>query len=163
MFDTSTQIRAKNIRKKRPWRISKIFTETQFFRKNNVIKFIAEWKTGSSCETKTTNFRNFFHWHIALFCSITNIDCNIDPSGIDKKTQSILLCQKFEFQHIFLNAVLHEKSDDQTYFHAGFVKNCFRKNVNVFRKIKINLLEKKVNKRINKKKWNLVHEFSKYL
>ncbi|KAL8822112.1 MAG: hypothetical protein Q9191_007145 [Dirinaria sp. TL-2023a] len=82
--------------------------------------------------------------------------------GIDKKTLCALLCQKFGFQHISLDDVLREKSDDQTYPHVEFVKDCLEEKVDVPRNLKISLLERKINEEIEEgKKWGLVHGFSK--
>ena len=161
VFDTSARIWAKNIRREGPWRISGGLTETQFSRRNSVVKLIAGWETGPPFEAKTANSCKFFHRYITLLCPTSGADCNTAPPGIGK-TQSALLCQKFGFQHISLDAVLHEKSDDQTYPHAEFVKDCLREGVDVPRELKVDLLERKVNEGIDEgKKWSVVHGFPK--
>ncbi len=81
-------------------------------------------------------------------------------SGVGKKTQCTLLSQKFGFQHIALNDVLREKSDDQSYLHAEFLKGCLREKANVPTDLAISLLEGKINEGIEEgKKWSLVHGF----
>jgi len=76
------------------------------------------------------------------------------------KTQCALLCQEFGFQHVSLDDILREKSDDQTYLHAKFVKDCLDEKVDVPRELKVSLLERKINEGIEEgKKWSLVHGF----
>ena len=116
--------------------------------------------TSPFLEAKTANLCYLLHRYILLLCPASGVDCNTGPPSIDMKTQSALLCQEFEFQQISLDDILREKSDDQTYPHADFVKDCLRENVDVPRGLKICLLEKKVNEGIKKgKKWSLVHGF----
>ena len=92
--------------------------------------------------------------------TIPGADCDTGTPGIGKKTQCALLCRKFGFQHISLDDVLREKSDDQTYLHAAFVKDCLEEKVDVPRELTINLLERKINEGIEEgKKWSLVHGF----
>ncbi|KAL8902279.1 MAG: hypothetical protein Q9207_004797 [Kuettlingeria erythrocarpa] len=84
----------------------------------------------------------------------------IGAPGIGKKTQCALLCQRFGFQHISLDDLLHERSDDPTYPHAEFVKDCLEEKVDVPRDLTISLLERKINEGIEAgKKWSLVHGF----
>ncbi|KAL8765919.1 MAG: hypothetical protein Q9209_007162 [Squamulea sp. 1 TL-2023] len=84
----------------------------------------------------------------------------IGAPGVGKKTQCALLCQKFGFQHISLNDVLHERSNDPTYPHAEFVKDCIEEKVDVPRELAINLLERKINEGNEEgKKWSLVDGF----
>ena len=65
------------------------------------------------------------------------------------------------FQHISLEDVLREKSDDQTYLHAEFVKDCLN---DVSRELIISLLERKINEGIEGgKKWSIVHGFPECL
>ncbi len=98
---------------------------------------------------------------VPLLCLTTpGADCDTGPPGTGKKTQCALLCQKFGFQHISLDDVLREKSDDQTYLHAKFVKDCLEEKVDVPRELIVNLLEKKINKGVEEgKKWSLVYGF----
>jgi hypothetical protein len=61
-----------------------------------------------------------------------------------------------------MDDVLREKSDDQTYLHAEFVKDCLKEKVDVPRDLTISLLERKINEGIGEgKKWSLVHGFPK--
>ncbi|KAI4223087.1 MAG: hypothetical protein L6R40_008536 [Gallowayella cf. fulva] len=84
----------------------------------------------------------------------------IGAPGIGKKTQCALLCQRFGFQHISLDDVLHERSDDPTYPHAEFVRDCLEEKVDVPRELTISLLERKINEGVEEgKKWSLVHGF----
>ena len=71
-----------------------------------------------------------------------------------------LLRQRFGFQHISLNDVLYEKSDDQTYLHAGFLRDCLDEKIEVPRELKISFLERKINEGVEGgKKWSIVHGF----
>ncbi|KAL9125650.1 MAG: hypothetical protein Q9217_005174 [Psora testacea] len=84
----------------------------------------------------------------------------IGAPGTGKKTQCSLLCQKYGFQHISLEKVIREKSKDQTYPHAQFVKDCLEEKVDVPRELKISLLERKINEGIREgKQWSLVQGF----
>lgn len=84
--------------------------------------------------------------------------------GIGKKTQCALLCQKFRFQHISLDDVLREKSNDQTYPHAEFIKDCLKEKVDIPKELTISLLERRINEGIEEgKKWSLVHGFPEYI
>lgn len=95
-----------------------------------------------------------------LSLTIPGADYDAGPPGAGKKTQCALLCQKFGFQHISLDDVLREKSDDPTYLHAKFLKDCLEEKVDVPRELKVSLLEKKINKGVEDgKKWSLVHGF----
>jgi len=59
-----------------------------------------------------------------------------------------------------LDDVLREKSDDQSYLHAEFLKECLTEKANVPTELAISLLEGKINEGIEKgKKWSLVHGF----
>ena len=91
---------------------------------------------------------------------LLSADCDTGTSGSGKKTQCGLLCQKFGFQHVYLEDVLREKSNDQTYLHAEFLKDCLEENVDVPRELRINLLERKISEGlVEGKKWSLVHGF----
>ena len=92
--------------------------------------------------------------------TIPGADCDTGAPGIGKKTQCALLCQKFGFQHVSLEDVLHEKSNDQTYLHAEFLRECLEEKVDAPRELIINLLERKINEGLEEgKKWSLVHGF----
>lgn len=59
-----------------------------------------------------------------------------------------------------MDDVLREKSDDLTYPHAKFVKDCLEEKVEVPTELKISLLERNINEGIEEgKKWSLVHGF----
>jgi adenylate kinase family enzyme len=67
--------------------------------------------------------------------------------------------QRIGFQHICLDDVLHEKSNDPTYLHAKFGKECLEK-VDIPTDLTVSLLETKINKGIREgKRWILVDEF----
>jgi hypothetical protein len=56
--------------------------------------------------------------------------------------------------------VLYEKSDDKTYLHAKFVKECLEEEVRVLTQLVISLLELKIIKGVKEgKKWSLVRGF----
>lgn len=56
--------------------------------------------------------------------------------------------------------MLHERSDDPTYPHAEFVKDCLEEKVDVPRELTVSLLERKINEGIEEgKKWSLVNGF----
>ena len=87
-------------------------------------------------------------------------DCDSGSPGVGKKTQCALLCQKFGFQHVSVEDVLREKSNDPTYLHSEFLKDCLKEKVDAPRELIINLLERKINERSEEgKKWSLVHGF----
>lgn len=87
-------------------------------------------------------------------------DCKTGAPGIGKKTQCELLCRKFGFQKLAVNDVLYEKSNDQTYPHSKFLKDCLDEQVDVPKELAIDLLEKEINEGLNEgKKWTLVCGF----
>ena len=91
---------------------------------------------------------------------IPGADCESGSPGVGKKTQCALLCQKFGFQHVSVEDVLREKSNDPTYLHAEFLKDCLKEKVDAPRELIINLLERKINEGLQEgKKWSLVHGF----
>ena len=125
-----------------------------------MVRIVATGETGPPLKARTANSCYLLHWYILLVSLALGADCDQGAPGIGKKTQCALLCQKFGFQHISLDDVLREKSDDQTYPHAEFVKDCLEEKVDVPRELKINLLERKINKGIEGgKNWSLVHGF----
>ncbi|KAL8912003.1 MAG: hypothetical protein Q9171_002916 [Xanthocarpia ochracea] len=102
--------------------------------------------------------------NLVIFVIAPGTDCDTGAPGIGKKTQCALLCQKFGFQHISLDDVLHEMSHDPTYPHAEFVKDCLEEKVEVPRELTIRLLEREINEGIEEgKKWSLVHGFPECL
>lgn len=87
-------------------------------------------------------------------------DCSIGAPGIDIKTQCGLLSVQFGFQHLSLDEVLRGKSNDQTYLHAKFVKDCIQEEVEVPIQLAIGLLETKINGGIKgEKRWSFVRGF----
>ncbi|MCJ1379039.1 HD domain-containing protein 2 [Xylographa soralifera] len=84
----------------------------------------------------------------------------IGASGIGKKTQYTLLSQTFNLQHISLDDVLRETSNDQRFPYAKFLKSCLAENVKVPTELAITLLERKINEGIEAgKEWSIVHGF----
>lgn len=124
-------------------------------------RIVAAGKASSLLKAKTANSCYLCHWYIPF--TVTGhscTDCGTGAPGVGKRTQCALLSQRFGFQHISLDDVLREKSDDQTYIHAEFVKDCLEENVNVPTELAISLLERKINEGIEEgKKWSLVHGF----
>ncbi|KAF2259147.1 P-loop containing nucleoside triphosphate hydrolase protein [Lojkania enalia] len=77
-------------------------------------------------------------------------------------TQCALLSQEFGFQHISLEGILREKSEDQTYLHAEFVRDCLKEEVDVPVGLVVGLLERKIEEGMNEgRQWSLVHGFPK--
>lgn len=125
-----------------------------------MVRIVATGETGPLLKAKTADSYNLLHWYILSVSLTPGVNCDTGAPGIDKKTQCALLCQKFGFQHISLDDVLREKSEDQTYPHAEFVKDCLKERVDVPRDLKISLLERKINEGIEEgKKWSLVYGF----
>ncbi|KAF2834181.1 P-loop containing nucleoside triphosphate hydrolase protein [Patellaria atrata CBS 101060] len=78
------------------------------------------------------------------------------------ETQCALLSQEFGFQYISLQSVLREMSEDQTYLHAEFVRDCLKEEVDVPVGLVVSLLEGKIEEGINEgTRWSLVHGFPK--
>ena len=126
-------------------------------------------KRGSSCcnrrDRPTSQSENGEYLFSSSLVSLSSpaspgADYDTGPPGSGKKTQCALLCQKFGFQHISLDDVLREKSDDQTYLHAKFLKDCLEEKVDVPRELTVSLLEEKINQGgEDGRKWSLVHGF----
>lgn len=85
-----------------------------------------------------------------LTLTIPGADCGTGTPGIGKKTQCALVCQKFGSQQVSLDDVLREKSDDQTYLHAEYLKDCLKEKVDVPGELGISLLESKSMKEYRK-------------
>ena len=67
-------------------------------------------------------------------------------------------------QYIFVDDVLREKSNDQTYPHAEFVKDCLKEEVDVPSDLKVSLLKRKINRGVEEgSKWSIVHGFPEYI
>lgn len=75
------------------------------------------------------------HLHIGL-----RVDS--DPGRIPPQLQSELrrLCESLCVEHISMRETLQSKGEDSSYFHAEFVKNCFRQNIDVPSDLKASLL-----------------------
>jgi len=110
-----------------------------------VVRVIAAGERGLLLKAKTANSCYLLHWYILFVSLAPGADYDAGAHGVSKKTQCALLCQKFGFQHISLDNVLREKSDDLTYPHAKFVQDCLEEKVEVPTELKISLLERKIN------------------
>jgi len=117
-----------------------------------VVRIIAAGETSPLLKAKTANSCYLLHWYIFLVSLVPGADRNTGAPGMGTKTQCALLCQEFGFQHVSLDDILREKSDDQTYLHANFVKDCLDEKVYVPRELKISLLERKINEGIEEGK-----------
>lgn len=53
--------------------------------------------------SRSENGEFVFSSSSVYLCPASGVDCNTGPPRIDMKTQSALLCQEFEFQHISLD------------------------------------------------------------
>jgi len=125
-----------------------------------VVRIVAVGETGPLLKAKTATSCYLLHWYILFVSPAPGANYDTGARGVGKKTQCALLCQKFGFQHISLDDILREKSDDPTYPHANFVKDCLEEKVEVPRELEIRLLERKINEGIGEgKKWSLVHGF----
>jgi hypothetical protein len=124
-----------------------------------VVKVVAAGERGSLLKAKTANSCYLCHWYIILSLLDLCADYGTGVSGVGKKTQCALLSKEFGFHDISLDDVLYEKSNDETYPHAEFVKDCLKENVVVPIGLAISLLEKKINEGIEDGKWILVRGF----
>ena len=125
-----------------------------------MVGIVARGETSPLLKAETANSCHLCYWYISLVSLISGTDSGTGVSEADKKTQCTLLSQKFDFQHISLNDVLREKSDDKSYLHAKYLKDCLTKKVNVSTDLAISLLKDKINEGIEKgKKWSLVQGF----
>ncbi len=129
-----------------------------------MVRIVVVGETGLLLKAKTANSYYLLHWYILLVLLAPGADRNIGAPGMGTKKQCALLCQEFGFHYVSLDDVLREKSDDQTYLYAEFVKDCLDEKVDVPRDLKISLLERKINEGIEEgKKWSLVHGFPEYI
>lgn len=159
VFDTSTRTWAKNIWGEGPWRIS-----------GTVIKISSpEGKSLRTCcrrrnksISRSKNGEFVFSSSSVYLITLPGLRCWLQyrpAQNWHEDTISSSMPGIWVSAHI-LGWILREKSDDQLYLHAAFVKDCLRENVDVPRDLKICLLEKKVNEGIEKgEKWSLVHGF----
>lgn len=125
-----------------------------------MVGVVATGETSPFLKAETANSCHLCYWYISSVSLASDTDSGTGASGVGKKTQCTLLSQKFSFQHISLNDVLREKSDDQSYLHAEFLKECLTEKANVPTDLTISLLEGKINEGIEEgKKWSLVRGF----
>ncbi len=125
-----------------------------------MVGVVAEGEAGPLLKAKTANSCDLPHWYFMLASLALSTDCGTGAPGVGKKTQCDLLSKKFDFQHISLDDVLREKSDDQTYLHAEVLKYCLEEKINVPTDLAISLLEEKINEGIEEgKRWSIVRGF----
>jgi putative hydrolases of HD superfamily len=126
----------------------------------SIIRVVAAGETSSLLKAKTANSCYLRHRYNLLVLLNLGADDGTGVPDVGKKTQCALLSKGFGFQHTCLNDVLREKSNDQTYLHAKFVKECLEEKVNIPTDLAISLLETKINKGIKEgNRWILVYGF----
>jgi len=76
------------------------------------------------------------------------------------ETQCALLFNESGFQHISFKHILVEKSEDQSYRHVEFLRDCLREEVDISVSLVISLLETKIKEGIEERGWSLVCGFS---
>ena len=74
-------------------------------------------------------------------------------------TQCALLSEEFGFHHISLEQILVGKSEDQSYRHAEFLRDCLKEKVDIPVGLVISLLESKIEEGIKEGSWSLVRGF----
>jgi len=125
-----------------------------------MVRVAAAGETGSLPKAKTANSSYLYPRYILPVLVALSTDYSTGAPGVDKKTQCDLLAKEFGFQHIYLGDVLRERSDNQTYLHAKFLKDCLEEDVHVPIQLAISLLEWKINEGIKEgKRWSLVRGF----
>ena len=117
-----------------------------------MVSVVATGETSPLLKAEMANSYHLCYWYISLVSSASGTDSGTGASGVGNKTQCTLLSQKFGFQHISLNDILREKSDDQMYLHTKFLKDCLTEKVNVPTDLVISLLEGKINEGIEEGK-----------
>jgi len=83
----------------------------------------------------------------------------IGAPSAGRKTQCALLSKEFGAQQISLPELFYEKSNDQAYPHAKFLRDCLEHNVNVPTDLTTNLVEKKIQDETDERRWALLHGF----
>lgn len=83
----------------------------------------------------------------------------IGAPSAGRKTQCALLSKEFGARQISLPEVFYEKSNDQAYPHAKFLRDCLEHNINVPTDLTTNLVEKKIQDETDERKWALLHGF----
>ena len=58
---------------------------------------------------------------------------------------------------------MREESEDPTYVHANFVKECLAANIDIPRHLVVSLLDRKVDEAEKEKKWSVVYGFPESL
>ena len=82
-----------------------------------------------------------------------------DPNVCE--TQCARLSEEFGFQHISLEQILVEKSREQSYRYAAFLRDCLKDEVDIPVDLVISLLESKTEEAIEERGWSLVCGFPK--
>ena len=82
-----------------------------------------------------------------------------DPNVCE--TQCARLSEEFGFQHISLEHILVEKSNEISYRYAGFLTDCLKDEVDIPVDLLISLLESKIEEAIEERGWSLVCGFPK--
>lgn len=106
---------------------------------------VAGGKGGSFLKAEAASPYYLHHWYIPLLFLDLGTDLNSGASGVGKKTLCDLLSMEFGFPQISLDKVLCEKSQDQTYLHVQYIKDCLAEDVDVATQLAVNLLGKKIN------------------
>ena len=73
--------------------------------------------------------------------------------------QCARLSEDFGFQHISLEQILVEKSKEQSYRYAAFLRDCLKDEVDIAVDLVISLLESKIEEGIEGRGWSLVCGF----
>jgi hypothetical protein len=160
VFDTGTRVRGKYIWRAELGGISRSDKIHPLSGRKGHVRVVTAGETGSLPEAKPAN-SCYLRQGYVLFVTV-NLDTNYrtGTSSVDTKPYCDLLGKEFDFQHISLRDVLHEKAADQTYLHAKFVRDCLEEGVNVPTQLAISLLEIKINEGIREgKSWSLVEGF----
>ena len=82
-----------------------------------------------------------------------------DPSICE--TQCARLSEEFGFQHISLEQILVEKSKEQSYRYAEFLRDCLKDEVDIPIDLVISLLESKIEEGMKERGWSLICGFPK--
>ena len=77
------------------------------------------------------------------------------------ETQCARLSAELGFQHISLERILVEKSEEQSYRFAGFLTDCLKDEVDIPIDLVISLLESNIEEGLENRGWSLVCGFPK--
>ena len=117
-------------------------------------------ETESSLKETTADSCHLRHWYSLPRMCRPGADSITGATGVGKRTQCTLLSEKLGFKHISLKDVIRERSNDHTYPHAHFLKDCLDESVNVPTGLSISLLEESIKKCVEDgKRWILVRGF----